>query len=865
MNESLTPLMRQYLELKEKHKDCILMFRLGDFYEMFFDDAKTASRELDLFLTGRDCGLSERAPMCGVPYHAVDGYISRLVEKGYKVAICEQLTDPRLTKGLVERDVIRIITPGTVIEESMLDDKQNCYIASICAVGVNIGLAYADVSTGGFYTTQFTCDETYTELKDELAKLNPREVVVNEYAATILSELKGAYFIEKRSDSDFTNARALRELLKHFNVASLKGFGFEKESGPSIGAAGALLFYLEETQKNALAHIKKLLPYLRSSFLQLDASTRTNLELTRPLRFDGSKKNTLIYLLDRTKTSMGARLLKNRIEQPLTDICQINARLDAVEDIVNSPVLRDKLIAELGGIYDIERLSSKIAYASINPRECEALKNSLSNLPAIYETIKQFHSNEIREIAEKFDCMEDVCMLLTDAIGDEPPIGVKDGGIIRQGYNEEIDRLRDASSNGKEWLAKLEAEERERTGIKTLKIKYNRVFGYYIEVTKSYQHLVPYDYQRRQTLANAERYTTPKLREIEETIVGAEEKCMALEYEIFTGIRQFLLECIRRLQDMSELIARVDVCQSLATAAVMFNYCKPTMNDTGVINIVNGRHPVVESMHMDSFVPNGTLLNGESDRLAIITGPNMAGKSTYMRQVALITLMAHIGSFVPAQSADICVVDRIFTRVGASDNVASGQSTFMVEMSEVSNILNNATSKSLLVLDEIGRGTSTFDGLSIAWAVLEHIADKSKCGAKALFATHYHELSELEGKLDGVKNYRVSVKEVGERVVFLHRIVRGSADKSFGIQVAQIAGLPDSVVYRAKEILKALEERDVGSAATSLAASDQKKALTKIQSEVFGTLMSLNTNKLTPLEALCMLTELSDKIKRDEP
>jgi len=869
MPATLTPMMQQYLDLKEKYSDCLLFFRLGDFYEMFFEDALTASRELDIVLTGRDCGLEERAPMCGVPHHSVDNYISRLIDKGFKVAVCEQLTDPALSKGLVERDVVRVYTPGTVIEESMLNEHKNNYIVSLFLCEDTLGMAYCDVSTGEFFVSEFSSEKWTEELIDELARISPTEIIANDalfMQEQLIKRLQRASFLECYASWAYEQEQASQRLCSHFAVQNLSCYGCEKLTS-AIAAAGALLSYLEETQKNSLAHIRKISVLRRSLYMGLDASTRRNLELTQPLRFEGSKKSTLLYLLDKTSTAMGARLLRSWLEQPLQNMDDINMRLDAVEELVKKPVAREGLRSALNSIYDIERLCSRIAYGTVHARDCDALRASLLRLPEVGIALDILEAPAFRRISANLDAMEDIASLLCAAIVDTPPISVKDGGIIRDCFHQEVDSLREASTNGKSWIAKMEADERTATGIKNLKIGYNRVFGYYIDVTKSYQSLVPYHYQRKQTLANSERYITPELKELEETIIGAEEKLVVLEYKLFTEIRETLLGAIERLQADAMLIAELDVYRSLAQVAFENDYCRPQMQKKGSINIVDGRHPVVERALKEGFIPNNTLLDAKENRLLILTGPNMAGKSTYMRQVALIVLMAHIGSFVPAKKATVSVTDRIFTRVGASDNLASGQSTFMVEMSEVSNILNNATANSLLILDEIGRGTSTFDGLSIAWAVLEHIADTTKCGAKTLFATHYHELTELEGKLPGIKNYRISVKEVGDDIIFLRRIVRGGADKSFGVQVARLAGLPDCVISRAKELLRQLEAADINRDLFSdlpLQGNDTQQ-LTLFGSpapdDIVETLKQINIDALTPIEALNTLYDLHMRAK----
>lgn len=876
---SLTPMMQQYLEMKEKYKDCLLFFRLGDFYEMFFEDALIGSKEMELTLTGRDCGLKERAPMCGVPYHSVNTYITKLIEKGYKVAICEQLQDPALAQGLVERDVIRVITPGTVIEDQMLDDKKNSFLASIYAKKsgnvYSYGLAYCDVSTGEFYTMMLDGSNAATELYNELVRINAREIIAHEAVfedELLAKRIKAKFYTEQIESRAFDIPRSQQRLCDHFGVATLAGFGL-KDNTADVAAPGALLRYLEDTQKNALIHIKKIVRVLRSQYMCLDATTRHNLELTAPIRFDGNKKFTLLNVLDKTETAMGGRLLRRWIEQPLQLEDEINARLDAVDAMVLGNTEREVLAANLSKVYDIERLCSKIAYGTVGPRDCLALRSTLEVIPNLIMIMLCFQKPRTAYIADNLDAMDDINKLLLAAISPDAPALAKDGGIIRQGYNQEVDELRDLADHGKEWIESFEAAERERTGIRTLKVGYNRVFGYYIEVSKSFIGNVPIEYQRKQTLANAERYVTPQLKETEEKLLSAKERCLLLEYKLFTEIRETLLACLDRLKRNAELIAELDALYSLSKVAVENNYCRPKINTKGKISIVDGRHPVVETGMKDTFIPNSTDMNMTNDRFIILTGPNMAGKSTYMRQVALITLMAHIGSFVPAKSANICITDRIFTRVGASDSLSTGQSTFMVEMSEMANILNNATNRSLLILDEIGRGTSTFDGLSIAWAVVEHIADRFKCGAKALFATHYHELTELEGKLEGVKNYRISVKEHGDTIIFLRRIVRGGADKSFGIQVAKLAGLPQELVDRAKKILEDLEASDINNAASRVgknADSEQMSLLACIpdangsqpsSNALIDDLKKLDVERMTPMEALAKLYEMSTRAK----
>ncbi len=866
MPASMTPMMRQYLELKEKYSDCLLFFRLGDFYEMFFDDAKTAAKELDLVLTGRDCGLSERAPMCGVPYHAVDNYIAKLIEKGYKVAVCEQMEDPALAKGLVERDVIRIITPGTVIEERMLEEGQNSYIAAI-ALGDNaIGLSYADVSTGEFYMLQLSGKQPSVSLLDELERIRPREIIAEPslfLQQMLARQISATYYLEQYGANAFLPESARDILKRHFKVGSLSGFGAD-DAPYALCAAGALMRYLDETQKNALSHIGGMRLLNRSSYMVLDATTRRNLELTQPLRFGGNKKNTLIHLLDHAKTGMGGRMLRDWIDRPLQSIEEIERRLDAVGELKDNLTQRRQLQEMLQGMYDIERLCSKIVYGTVNARDCIALIQTLERVPLIKETLHANESEALTDISRGLDEMEDVLNLLLRAITDEPPANLKEGGFIRSGYNAEVDELRGIAEHSQAWLEQFEANERESTKIKSLRVSYNRVFGYYIEVTKSYLSQVPYGYERKQTLANAERFVTPELKEMEQKILGANDRLVALEAELFAQIRGVLVGCTERLQFNGGLIAELDVYVSLSEAAANFSYCRPKWNRQGTIKIINGRHPVIERAIKEPFIPNDVLLNRADDRLLIITGPNMAGKSTYMRQTALIALMAHIGSFVPATESDLSIVDRIFTRIGASDDLSSGQSTFMVEMSEVANILHNASENSLLILDEIGRGTSTFDGLSIAWSVLEYIADAKRCGAKALFATHYHELTELEGELSGVKNFRVTVREIGEDIVFLRKIVRGGADRSFGIQVARLAGLPEAVLARAKEILEKLESADIAAKRepAKIETAVQPSLLDESREEsALRILRELDVNHLTPLEALNQLFALSAMLK----
>lgn len=809
MQEQLTPMMQKYLETKEEYKDCILFYRLGDFYEMFFEDAKCVSKELELTLTGKSCGLKERAPMCGVPFHSAEGYITRLVSKGYKVAICEQVEDPKLAKGLVKREVIRVVTPGTNCNMSSLDEGRNNYLMGIVSIDDLFGLSIVDVTTGEYLLTEV---DTPEKLLDEINKFMPSEIICNDafYISGIdIDELSGRQGISVSALAPhyFDEELCRKVLCRHFSVASLDGLGLGEYS-IGVTAAGAVMEYLNETQKNSLSHILSLVPYNTGKYMLLDRNTRRNLELVETLR-EKQKRGSLLWVLDKTKTAMGARKLRSSLEQPLIDREEIEKRYDAIDELNQNMITREELREYLNPIYDLERLLSKISYKSANPRDLVALLRSLEMLPPILFLCKNFESTFFQEISQKLDPLEDICSLIAAAIQEEPPLTLHDGGIIREGYNEQIDKLRSAKSDGKTWLASLETEEREKTGIKNLKVKFNRVFGYYLEVTNSYKELVPDNWIRKQTLANAERYTTEKLKELEDIVLGAEEKLYNLEYQLFCEIRDHIFTQVERIQKTAKAIATLDMTASLAYVAEKNAYVRPVLNEKGILNIKEGRHPVIEQMiDHEMFIANDTYLDEDSHRLVIITGPNMAGKSTYMRQTALIVLMAQLGSFVPAASADISLVDRIFTRVGASDDLASGQSTFMVEMTEVANILHNATKNSLIILDEIGRGTSTFDGLSIAWAVVEHIVNKNNIGAKTLFATHYHELTELEGKLEGVQNCCIAVKEDGDDIVFLRKIVKGGADKSYGIQVAKLAGVPEQVLERAYEIAAGLEQGD---------------------------------------------------------
>ena len=880
MSNELTPMMKQYMQTKEEYKDCILFYRLGDFYEMFFDDALTASKELEITLTGKNCGLEERAPMCGIPYHAVDRYLNRLVSKGYKVAICEQVEDPKTAKGIVKREVIRVVTPGTNLDTQGLDETKNNYIMCIVYMADRYGLSVADVTTGEYLVTEL---DSQTKLMDELYKFMPSEIVCNEafYMSGLdLDDLKNRLHMAIYSLEAwyFDDALCRETLQEHFKVASLEGIGLSDCECGMI-ASGALLKYLEETQKNSLSHMSRLTRYATGNYMVLDSATRRNLELVETLR-EKQKRGSLLWVLDKTKTAMGARTLRKYVEQPLIDKKSIVKRLDAVAELKDNAICREEIREYLNPVYDLERLVGKITYQSANPRDLIAFQSSLSMLPSVKCILKDMESDLLKEIYEELDPLEELCDLVGRAIQEEPPLAMKEGGIIKDGYNEEVDRLRKAKSEGKNWLADLETKEREKTGIKNLRIRYNKVFGYYLEVTNSFKDLVPDYYTRKQTLANAERYIIPELKELEDTILGAEDKLCALEYELYCEVRNTIAAELTRIQRTAKAVAKLDVIASLALVAERNNYVRPKINEKGVIDIRDGRHPVVEKMiPNDMFIANDTYLDDKKQRISIITGPNMAGKSTYMRQAALIVLMAQLGSFVPASSANIGLVDRIFTRVGASDDLASGQSTFMVEMNEVANILRNATSKSLLILDEIGRGTSTFDGLSIAWAVVEYISNSKLLGAKTLFATHYHELTELEGKISNVNNYCIAVKEKGDDIVFLRKIVKGGADKSYGIQVAKLAGVPDPVINRAKEIVEELVTADITGKVKDIAVqgSETKKKTQKKLDEVdltqfslFDTvkdddvlneLKELDISHMTPMDAMNKLYQLQNKLR----
>jgi DNA mismatch repair protein MutS len=875
-----SPMMQHYLQTKEEYPDCILFYRLGDFYEMFFEDAKIVSRELELTLTGKSCGQEERAPMCGVPFHAYESYMNRLVAKGYKVAICEQMEDPKQAKGMVRREVIRVVTPGTNINEQALDEGKNNYIMCIVSLSDQFGVATADITTGDFFVTEV---DSKRRLLDEIYKFSPTEVVCNEalfMSGLDIDDLKNRVGIVLYSLENwyFDDSLCENTLKEHFRVNSLEGLGLaDLECG--MIASGSLLKYLYETQKNSLEQISAIHPYTTGKFMVLDSSTRRNLELVETLR-EKAKRGSLLWVLDKTKTAMGARMLRSFVEQPLIEKEEIEGRLDAIEELMQRAIDREELREYLNPVYDLERLLTRITYQSANPRDLTAFKSSIGMIPHIRGILLELQSKEIQGICEDMDTLEDLYTLIDAAIEEEPPITVREGGIIKDGYHEEIDRLREAKSQGKNWLAELEAKEREKTGIKNLKIKFNKVFGYYLEVTNSFKDLVPDYYTRKQTLTNAERYITPELKEMEDMILGAEDKLVQLEYELFRELREQIAKNVVRIQKTAKALAKIDVFASLALISEQNHYCRPSLNQNGRIDIKNGRHPVVEKMiNNDMFIANDTYLDNQKNRISVITGPNMAGKSTYMRQTALIVLMAQIGCFVPAETADIGIVDRIFTRVGASDDLASGQSTFMVEMTEVANILRNATGNSLLILDEIGRGTSTFDGLSIAWAVVEHISNPKLLGAKTLFATHYHELTELEGKLDNVNNYCIAVKEKGDDIVFLRKIVKGGADKSYGIQVAKLAGVPDSVIERAKEIAEELGRHDIVDFTEIL--SNKKNSATKKKKEhldevdltqmslfdavndndIIEELKEIDVGNLTPIEALNKLYELQNKIQ----
>lgn len=875
----LTPMMQQYLETKKEYQDCILMYRLGDFYEMFYEDALVASKDLEITLTGKNCGQEEKAPMCGVPHHALEGYLSKLVSKGHKVAICEQMEDPKMAKGIVKREVVRIVTPGTNLNMQTLEETKNNYLMCVVYFPGKTGVSIADVTTGDYYLTEV---EDIRKLQDEVNKYEPSEIICNEqffvsgYDTDDLKNRLGVTIYSLASHY-FDEDHCRKSLSKHFRVNTLSGLGIE-DFPSGVIAAGALLQYLYETQKTSLVHFTHIYPYVTSKYMLLDSATRRNLELTETLR-EKQKKGSLLGVLDKTKTAMGGRLLRKYIEQPLIDKAKMESRLDAVEMLCKKSVDRDELREYLNAIYDLERLLGKVSYKTANPRDLIAFRNSLAMLPSIKTVLHDLDAELLVTINEHIDGLEDIYNLIDRSIIEEPPISIRDGGMIKEGFNETIDSLRKAKTDGKNWLAALEEEDRERTGIKNLRVKYNKVFGYYFEVTNSYKNLVPEDYIRKQTLANAERYTTPKLKELEDSILNAEDKLSSLEYDMFCEVRDAITAQMERIQRTARAVARLDVFTSLSYVAERNQYVRPSLNEKGIIDIKDGRHPVVEQMiNNDMFISNDTYLDNQKHCIAVITGPNMAGKSTYMRQTALIVLMAQIGSFVPAGKANIGIVDHIFTRVGASDDLSSGQSTFMVEMNEVANILRNATANSLLVLDEIGRGTSTFDGLSIAWAVIEHISNRKLLGAKTLFATHYHELTELEDKMDNVNNYCIAVKEKGDDIVFLRKIIKGGADKSYGIQVAKLAGVPDMVIDRAKEIVEQLSDNDIIEKVQNIEINIKNERHKPVkydevdmeQISLFDTvkdediikeLQEIDVGNLTPVDALNTLYRLQNKLK----
>lgn len=868
-DQQLSPMMQHYMEKKEEYKDCILFYRLGDFYEMFFDDAITASRELEITLTGRACGLEERAPMCGVPFHAAEIYIAKLISKGYKVAICEQLEDPKTAKGIVKRDVIRVVTPGTVIESNLLDEKKNNFIMSIVKKGLFFGIAVCDVSTGDFLATQITEENNFEKLLDEIARFMPAEIVANKMMYESEKEIARIkdrinVCISNVEEDSFSEETDFLERMYTFKNETGSGL---KDNLFAIAAINGLTSYLNATQKIKLDHINTIQLYKTTKYMALDVNARRNLELTDRMR-DKSKKGTLLWVLDKTATSMGGRMLRRWINDPLVDVKEINERLEAVKELKENMILRGDILETLNRVYDIERLAGRISYGNANARDLISLKSSLSKLPELKTELSQTNSKMLKKLYSDLDELKDVTELIEKSIVDEPPITIKEGGIIKTGYSEEIDECKRAAIEGKSWLVNIEAKEKELTGIKTLKVGYTKVFGYYIEVTKSFLKQVPTDrYIRKQTLTGAERFITEELKSIEDKVLGAEERIVTLEYDEFVKIRTKISSQIERIQKSSTVVAIVDVLNDFANIAEDYEYCMPKVDEEDEIFIKDGRHPVIERMiDNGSFVENDTYLNRRDDRLSIITGPNMAGKSTYMRQVALITLMAQIGCFVPASSAKIGVVDKIFTRVGASDDLSMGQSTFMVEMSEVANILKNATKNSLVILDEIGRGTSTYDGLAIAWAVAEYIADTNNIGCKTLFATHYHELTSLEEKLEGVKNYQIAVKEKGEDVIFLRKIIPGGTDESYGIHVAKLAGAPKKMLTRANEILKTLEKK------VKIKEKQEEKEMKKQVTgqldmynyklaDIASELDKININELTPIDALNTIVKIKEKLK----
>jgi DNA mismatch repair protein MutS len=871
---NLSPMMQQYFEIKKQNPNTILFFRLGDFYEMFYDDAKLASKELDLTLTGRDCGQEERAPMCGVPFHSYESYVARLVAKGYKVAICEQMEDPALAKGLVKRDIVRVITPGTVLESSMLDETRNNYICSLCVEGAEAGICFADISTGELHATTLRGGDLSEKLKNELARFSPREILIN---PNVLGFSELPKFIRERLSAslelldheDFEKETCSSLVLQHFHEENLEALDLSGKEN-IVRALGALFCYLKQTQRTGIERINTIDLYTGKQFMHLDLNTRRNLELLETMR-NKEKRGSLLWVLDKTRTAMGKRLIRNWIEQPLLSPAQISRRLNAVQELVDDPILRDSISEQLTGIHDLERLMSRIVYGSANGRELRSLSSAAARLPGLKNMLKGVKSNLLAEIYQDIDVLDDITQLIERSIVEDPPFSIREGGIIQPGYNEELDLLKGDMSDGRGIIAQIEAQERERTGIPKLKVGYNRVFGYYIEISNSYKNQAPPEYIRKQTLTNCERFITPQLKELEGKILGAHDKSVQLEFQLFDAIRKEVAAQLTRVQKTAHAVARLDVLTSFAQVSADNHYVRPIVNLDGKLILKESRHPVVEALLDAPFVPNDVTLDKNENRVAIITGPNMAGKSTYMRQVALIVIMAQIGCFVPASYAEIGITDSIFTRVGASDDLASGQSTFMVEMSEVADILKNATPNSLLILDEIGRGTSTFDGMSIARAVLEYVADKKLLGAKTLFATHYHELTELEELVDGVKNYNIAVKKRGDDITFLRRIVRGGADDSFGIEVAKLAGVPEKIVSRAKQVLAELESGQEVSMPKKRGRRSTQNEQEEIQlsitppneAEVLDSLRKLDVNTLTPIECMNMLFELAALAKKE--
>ena len=861
----MSPMIKQYLDIKSQNDDSILFFRVGDFYEMFFDDAKTASDELDLVLTGKDCGQEERAPMCGVPYHSCEAYIARLVEKGHKVAICEQVEDPATAKSLVKRDVIRVITPGTVIEDAMLEEGRNNYLAAVAVKETGIGLCFTDASTGECHVTEVPSDNIESGVCDELMRFSPKEVLVSEALKTVslplwdfLAKNLGAT-VTVRTERSFDTKYTEPIYSGNFGVSELEGLGIER-GGAKASAFGAVIEYLYETGKSTDISVNKIDVYSDKQFMRLDMTAIRNLEITETMR-SKSKKGSLLWVLDKTRTAMGKRLMRSWMEKPLLNITQINLRQNAVEELCGDTVLRGELSEGLSGVRDVERIITKTVYGTASPKDLLAISATAHRFPIIKGLLANSKCKLLKEIYNDIDTLEDISALIDSAISENAPLTVRDGNIIKDGYNEEVDRLRNDMKHGTGFIDEIEARERERTGIKNLRVRYNKVFGYYIEVTNSFLDKVPEDYIRKQTLTNCERFITEELKGIEKRVLTAKDRIVQIEYELFDGVRKKAAAELKRFQQTASAIAKIDVLRSLAEVSVNNRYVRPLVNDTGTVRIIAGRHPVVEQVISTPFVANDTLLDMHDDRCAVITGPNMAGKSTYMRQVAIIVLMAQTGCFVPAQSAEIGIVDAIFTRVGASDDLAAGKSTFMVEMSEVADILKNATKKSLLILDEIGRGTSTFDGMSIARAVLEYVNDKKKLGAKALFATHYHELTEMENELSGIKNYNIAVKKRGDDITFLRKIVRGGADDSYGIEVAKLSGIPNEVIQRAKQILKKTEAEGIVTYKTAAPAEMQLPIEMQQAEEIMDELKTLDVNTLTPIEAMQILFDFANKAK----